>query len=353
MPKRSASAFKSAQALLVFLIVIFLTDHLSAEKVSSKGAMFFSHSNKVWSEKELKNSISRSNESIRYKAPNGEIEFTVTFEDEEGVGFRDSERGEQRSATVFAVLDYLDKVIKAPGGHLDLVLGKSELDGKDGLAATGTVFPLEDGFYDSAAFVNLTKGNDHFEGMPDVLTVVDFGYAWHDSPEPLEIGLYSRYDLFSVLLHEFTHGLGVTSLAQANGQSAFEVGENPVKTFSRWNQLMSAENGQATLWLGSPPSFEYKDESIFEGGGSSVVFHGRHAGGTLGVFPPLYTNSSFAPGKSLSHWQDRDPIPENPVMEHSRGRNESVRVYLDFELQALGDLGYTLEPRTGTFWIMR
>lgn len=187
-----------------------------------------------------------------------DITWTITYLDVTGnndIGFDDPSLGATRRATFEAVLEYVESVIQAPAPRtIDIEVQPSELDGTFFLASCGTYYPLADGYFPGSTLQRITNGTKPFGGFEEIQLTVDFGYTWNSD---LGAPTGSEYDLFTVLLHEVTHGLGFASLSSSNGSSVFDTSENTFKkTYTNWDALIHRTAGGVKAWSASnPPTF--------------------------------------------------------------------------------------------------
>ena len=162
-----------------------------------------------------------------------EIAFTVTYKDRTAFGGRGNKRGFddpieglERRAVVERVLTYLGDVLNetAPAA-CEIVFDTSQTDGKGFLATAGPLF-FEDpvGFRNGFAYDHITTGQDPLADSADIVCRVDFGYPWYTDAAPTVPE--GAFDLFTALLHEFTHGMGLLSLTGEDGSSLVSE-ENP------------------------------------------------------------------------------------------------------------------------------
>lgn len=269
------------------------------------------------------------------EAATGNLTFTVTFEDvvqNTGFGFDDATLGETRQATALAALQYINDVINVDtGAVVDVLFKVSELDARSFLAAAGTYFPTSPSQYSNGfAFEHIMTGIDPDGTTPDILVTVDFGYPWNndtDTPTGTE------YDLMSVLIHEYTHGLGFVALSDATGDSS--ISESNPGVFGIMAKGFERGNGTA-LWDSASPtflgtSFDLRSDDLF--------FNGPEAIAKFGSRPPIYAPSSFATGSSLSHVDDG--VAGGAIMEPFFARGRVEREYAPLEIGMLRDFGYT------------
>ncbi len=269
--------------------------------------------------------------TLRAAAP-GDITFNVAYLDvtgNTGVGFDHPSAGALRRATFEAVLAYLDSVLYE-SGTCDIRVEQSETSGTGFLATGGPRYHFSassgDYFLPGDAFEHITTGIDP-GGGPDVVITVNFGYTWNGGTDPVQPG---EMDLYSVLLHELTHGLGVLSLSDADGGSQLSSGR--LATFD--NFLYTS--GGVKLW--NTQGVFQVSASVLRGGTGSVLFRGPQASKFFLKAPAVYTPSTFNDGSSVSHWDSN--ITPRPVMRHSIANGTENRAYQPFEVAALRDLGY-------------
>jgi hypothetical protein len=259
------------------------------------------------------------------------IASTVTYLDTgTGFGFDDPTLGAARKATIDAVLQYIGTVITNPGA-LDVEFQVSTNTGTGFLAFAGPFYPTSTpGFFPGTAFEHITTGIDPDNAIPDIRVTVNFGYPWNsevDNPGPGE------YDLFSVMLHELTHGLGILSNTNSTGASAVSGGNPGV--FTTFDDLLQTGNGKDLWTTGGTFNGTASD---LTGGDAGVFYSGANAVQTYGSKPPIYTPAAFAQGSSISHWATS--IAGGAVMVPSISIGTKKRIYAQVESATFKDLGY-------------
>lgn len=265
------------------------------------------------------------------------ITFHVTYRDvvnDTGAGFDDPVVGGARRSVVDRVLLYIDSVLDETGA-VDIVFEESVNDPESGLLAfAGPLFSTQPQFTNGLPFERITTGVDgNGPGMAEMSAQVNFANPWSTgtgNPPP------GQFDMFSVLLHEITHGLGLLSFVN----DALGTPSNP-NVFSVWdNLLVRVVGGDAfplfTTVFGLPEYVGFSNDLT----SSQVVFLGAAAGRVFGGPPPVHAPLEFRPGSSLSHFNQS--ISGNVVMKPNIPPGTAIRQYADFELGALADLGYSL-----------
>ena len=251
--------------------------------------------------------------------------------DETGIGFDDPTEGETRRQTAMAVMQYV-------GGLLD-VIGTADIEfqqsveGGAFLAAASPLLdlPAPDGIYNGFVFDHLTTGTDPDPELPDGAIIVNFAFDWNsDLGDPVP----EEYDLFSILLHELTHALGMVSLMDETGQS--QLSEEPRATgiFTHFDEFLERGISGKKLVLDGGVVNATTDDLISQ----DVVFVGAQASVAFAGSVPIHSPSIYAPGSSLSHWGF--PISFEAVMFWTGPPGVTQRDYLPYEVQALADLGY-------------
>ncbi|MBI1291635.1 hypothetical protein GC173_10395 [bacterium] len=278
--------------------------------------------------------------------------FNITYDDGAGVGFNDATHGANRKAVVDAVLTYIGERLDHTG-TCDVVFETSQSDGTGFLASAGTLYFVgENDYAGGFAFDHLTTGTDPDGGSADIYCTVDFGYTWNNDTGPVGPG---EFDLYSTLLHEMTHGLGIASLTNSDGTSQI------AGTRTSYDNLLFQISGDVKVWAAGPGSMNFQASSL-NGGTNTVEFRGAqsiadYAGGA--TFPRVDTPAVFAAGSSVSHFQSPNsitsgsPTPEATVMQRSTPPNTERREFVAFELGALEDLGYTIKNTSSSRdWLM-
>ena len=268
------------------------------------------------------------------------LSFSLNYQDvnrNTNFGFDDPSHGPARRAVFEAVLMRIDSLVQN-SGTVDIEVKQSQDVGSGLVASAGPLVLLQNGFTGGAVFERLVNngGNDTLPGFPDMNIQVDFGHDWYSGFEEVPDG---NLDLYSVLLHEMLHGLGMVSLSNENGQSVFQGQANML---SLYDDLLETASGEP-IWSGNTPSLQV-DAQVLSGGLNSVYFAGTESTTSLGSRPALHTPPSFSSGSSLGHWQeDTRQFGRFAVMNPVFLRGAVFRELLPFEKAVLADLGYTVD----------
>jgi len=261
----------------------------------------------------------------------GNLTWHVTFLDTSS-GFYDASRGEQRRNRFFDVLRYISGVLNLPAPReLDVRVQTSLNDSTSTLLATaGTFFRDAPEFSGGTSFERLQTGTKPFPTVPEINVQVNFASSipWYDgvgNPPG------NAYDLYSVLLHEMIHGLGLVTLIAADGTSALPVSN---EVFTLWDRLLySTENNKRLL-----SSARELQVPVAVLTSNNVGFDGTEAiNARGGARPPVYAPSPFLNGTSLAHWDVSVP---NVVMRPAYSQGVAQRTLSSLDLAALRDLGY-------------
>jgi len=276
------------------------------------------------------------------RGTNKAANWLVTYQDVlvgNGEGWDNPVFGQARRDTLLAVLAYIDSVINAPlAPTIEIHWETSPTSGSGFLAYAGTFFTLSTGFTGGAAATHIQTGSDPAAGLPDIQGAVDFGYPWQSNH--LLMPSAGQFDLFSVLLHEITHGLGFLSLISPTGISEISI-SNP-GSYSILDAYMEKDDGGA-VEVGATTDL-YTPAANYVGTTADLV-SGRvvatlpTASAIRGANIVLFAPNPFQYGSSLSHW-DTATYPD-AVMSHAIAPGLVQRTYLPFEEGALFDMGYT------------
>jgi len=158
---------------------------------------------------------------------------------------------------------------------------------------------------------------------------INFGQSFNSglgNPSP------TQFDLFSVVLHQLTHGLGALTLLLANGTGALP--EN-THIYTSWDSLLITGGDRALFdangnFTGTRPLLAGVDGGVF--------WQGPRTTAALGSRPRLHAPDPFVPGRSLSHWAD--VTAGEAVLAAIPTTGVARRTYAGFELEMLADLGY-------------
>lgn len=269
--------------------------------------------------------------------------FSIDFEDVilgNGIGFDDpgpithpvlgaTTVGALRRRTVCEVLSYIGSIIDVKGSP-DVIIRASQTDGSGFLAAASPFFSGAVGGFASGTFYDhITTGTDPTPapGSYDAMVTFDFGFSYNDdwnAPPGNSI------DLFSVMLHEITHALGVFSLIRPDGSSALGGG------YSLFDRRMLDGSGARMV----DPVTGAFNGNVAAITSDAVILEGE----TCGVVNPVYSPGAYRQGSSMSHFDSyRSGI--RYVMRPATGGGDD-RAYTVEEIQVLCDLGYTLHGRS-------
>lgn len=260
--------------------------------------------------------------------------FNVTYQDVisgNGIGFDDVTHGSDRRATLEAVLSYIATVLDHTA-EIDVNCETSlNSPGSSTLASAGTYYStLTNGFKGGAAFDRISTGTDPFGGVEDIFVQVNFGKTWNSD---LSAPSFGEFDLFTVLLHEISHGLGMTSLIESDGTGGLS---NP-NVYSTFDEMLEDNSGTQLI---NPGSFTFQGTlsdlttgSCFYTGSNATAFEGGNI--------PIYTPNTFDNGSSIAHWDPSYDV--NAIMNPSLASGIQKRTYSGFEVRVLQDLGYTVD----------
>jgi len=270
--------------------------------------------------------------------------FNVTYQDVidgNGIGFDNSSSGAARRTSVVAALNYIAGVLSGETGSADIHFAVSQTDGSGALASCGASYWVTNGYQGGFVFDHITTGSDPLPGSPDATAIVDFGYSWYaGSGTPGG----SEYDLISVMTHEVTHALGFSSLIEyPSGDSAI-THSNP-GAYSYYDANLA--NGYGQYFTNATGGASYVGMTTdLTGVNGGVYFMGANAGASWGTGdPPIYAPVTWENGSSISHWNTTG-TPITTIMRPAIAAGQTKRIYEDFEIGSLADIGYSVGMTT-------
>ena len=267
----------------------------------------------------------------------GGMTFNITYEDVDNntnFGFDDPSLGTTRRATFEAVLTYLADVLNHTA-TVDVVCEQSiNVPGSSGLASAGTYYNIStNGFKPGAGYTRITTNVDPFSTVPDIFVEVNFGKNWNSGLS--QPGVF-EFDLFTVLIHELGHGIGLTSLIGADGSGELDNSN----VYCIMDSFL--EDSSGTLLI-NPSSYTFQG-NLADLTSGSCFFTGSNTNTFAGQDIPIYTPDPYEDGSSMAHW---DPsYDSSAVMNPALAPGIENRSYRAFEVRALQDIGYTVDLRS-------
>jgi hypothetical protein len=188
--------------------------------------------------------------------------------------------------------------------------------------------------YYPVALANALSGADLNTSGPEVVGVFSsnfassYYYGTDGNPGP------SQFDLVSLALHEFTHGLGFSGSMNSDGTTASY--NTPPTIYDRFTVDASGK------LLISYPNLSATLGSALEGGAGGVFFNGTNAtAANGGAWAKLYSPSSWASGSSYSHLDTSYDGTANALMTFSLARHEVVHDPGPVTVGIMKDLGWS------------
>jgi autotransporter-associated beta strand protein len=281
-----------------------------------------------------------------------QVTYNVTYADGAGAGFNDNtvdagetlSRSQLRKNTITAVINYMQTVFDGRG-TVDLHWNVSDTAPGGFLASFGPngFAGINGSFQNGQAYQRLRSGNKAFNGV-DADGTFDFTYGWNYIGANNNNG--SKYDMFTVALHEFSHGMGFLNGTNQNGQGLMLNPAGNPDVYTGYDKFLQRGNGVGGFQFNTDVtnagygSF-IGNASTFTNGNNTTTglfFGGQYAREVFNNPVPLYAPASYAPGSSIGH----DNTTPAGVMNFNIGQGVERRAYLDYEIGMLLDLGYNV-----------
>lgn len=263
--------------------------------------------------------------------------FNVTFDDvvlNNGIGFDDPVFGEARRNCVCAVYTYIAGVIDLQSRTPNILITASQTDGTDNLAFASTFFNTAmSGYLGGTLYDHIVNGipypnNNNYGAYitVDFGTRIDNGFTINSTcgAPPLCPSTGNEYDLYSIILHEATHGLGFGTLIQADGSSS-------LGRYSKFDSFLKIGNmnlvNSHTMFNPSALAALTSNLVVFKGPNNTTI-------------PSVYSPGSYKEGSSLSHVDDyRDNIL---YIMRPDAHGGPTQKWSQAEMDILVDLGYRM-----------
>jgi autotransporter-associated beta strand protein len=281
-----------------------------------------------------------------------QVNFNVTYADATGAGFNDNtvdagetlSRSQLRKGTILAVTNYMQTVFDGRG-TVDLHWRVSDTTVGGPIASFGPngYAGIAGSFQNGQAYQRLRSGNKAFDGV-DADGTFDFTYTFN------YIGANnnnsSKRDMFSVALHEFTHGMGFLNAVNQNGQGLFFQPAGNPDVYGGYDKFLQRGNGvngfqfNTDITSSGYGSFTGQTSTFTNGNNATtgLFFGGQYAREVFNNPVPLHAPATYSQGSSIGH----DNTSPNGVMHFSIGAGVERRAFRDYEIGMLLDLGYNV-----------
>lgn len=292
---------------------------------------------------------------LGFSAAQAQLTWNFTYQDiinASGQGFDAAgATGTARRDTVLAVRNYLNTILDARGTinlHFDPSYSNA---GDSTLAFAGALYIQNSGFENGMVFRRATANTTPFL-PPDGFATVNFGHNWfYTGSGGTGTPGGSQNDFFSVILHEFTHAMGFSSLVQQDGSSAiFNNGGNGSGKFGDFDRLLVRVNGMTVT-----PLFSTANGATFTGSAADLISNQIFWDGAMateangGVRVKIYAPNPWD-GSNISHL-DKPPT-DSAVMKPVIQTGTTARVFQGYEIGMLLDIGWNNfnwdNPASGT-----
>ncbi len=278
--------------------------------------------------------------------------FEVQFVDEAGLFSAPGGLGEARCAVVCAVLSDLSQLFARPANagaaHIRVEAFADPSD--DAAAFASSVYRVDgassSGLLDGALWQAINATGDPYAGWsvaPDhhARIVINFAHAFNLDPDAVN---FTEVDLYSVVLHEMLHALGLASFIGADGNSVLAG----TTWFTRYDSFLQANTSAGPTPLVAQIDACYElmpssyDRALLQTPCSQSSMPVVFAGASL-QNAAVYTPQPWRAGGSLSHF-DEDCAADGigRVLHHEIRPGEVKRLPHADEVDALCDLGYAV-----------
>lgn len=249
--------------------------------------------------------------------------------------------GAIRRATAREVLKYIENSIDMGSTVLRANFNSSYTSGTNSIGVAAVSYTLNGGINEPLALNHIQTGIDPNTSLPDLEITLDFGYPFNSD---YSITDASTADLYTVILHEYTHALGISgSIYQGFNSSTYQHIYNDNGPFNSWDMLLKVNDGGT--WEDVVVSGALNSDATLT---TTVDRHIYYYSSGLNQYFPITSVYPPSEGTTYSHFE-RGSRGLNFVMSPSGTSNTIIRKWNDVELLALCDLGYSLHGTASTY----
>ena len=295
-------------------------------------------------------------------ASQAQVQFNVTYQeviDGTNAGFNDAtiaagetlSRGQLRRNTINAVTAYMATVFDGRGTvnlHWDVSNttpgGPLAQFGPNGFAG------IDGNFQNGMAYQALRTNVHPFTDNPptivgDAQGNFDFtSYQYNYTGGLTNNG--TKFDMFSVALHEFSHGMGFISGTSPNGSGLNGNAPGTPDIYTGYDKFLQRGNGaggslfNTTITDANYGSFTGNASTFTNGNDAAtgLFFGGKYAREVFLNPVPLFAPNPYQNGSSVGHTNTGTPGVMHPSIPAGTVRN----AYRDYEIAMLLDIGYNV-----------
>lgn len=283
--------------------------------------------------------------------------FIVHFYENDTEGFLHPLKGDDRKNVLVNVLKDMSELIERTSvtdrctGEINYVhIGiNANLNFKEGVLGHATP-TLSKSFSDSTIVENeiwkvLNTGHrSQSINSIDGYININFNNQFYTEVEPIT-SIGTRYDLYSVILHELTHAMGFVSFIGADGKSYFSKQPSKLNLFSRFDLLLRLNNQKIITNDNSISPFYHLYSNISSSQttlGCNTTKIESNSCNFLDETLKIYAPDSFKLGASFSHFGCKGSTTEGVLMESTMAKGEMIRFPDEGTVKVLAELGYKI-----------
>lgn len=253
-------------------------------------------------------------------------------------GLGNTTLGSIRRATAEQVMEYIESVLDMGTTVLDVQFLTSEFDGTGSIGAANAGNVNISGVLHPYAFQHILTGTDPNTSEPDIRMYIDFGYPINSD---YSIEDANSADLFSIILHESTHDLGIRSTIPISASPSVYNENGPHNLWDHLLKVKVATNQYEDVIVSGALNTNAKITTSYQ---NTIYFYSPG----LSRYFDVTSSDPMKPGTSYSHFDDFQRGYEF-LMSPAGGVNTILRGWNDIELIALCALGYSMQGNSSTY----